>query len=503
MQNKGLFFRYFLFAVILMSLTLGVLRIFQPLFWLVLFPDDSFYYLRIAQNVARGLGSSFDGINPTNGYHPLWMIMLLPVASFFKAPENLLRAVLVLQILLAGTGFGFLGLIFEKTGTKKSGLLLAGALVFLNPVLLSIFVNGLESALYFCALCLGFLLWVITLDKKPYEFLLWLGLGAFFGVVFLSRLDGAILAFWLGVAILINNEALTARIKKALGFGIGFIAVSVPYLAYNLARFGNLMPISGRVKSYYMSHNLKYLAALSLFFLVLIAAVVIYHFLQRQTQSSFAKTLLSFMEFGLCLIFYYMLSPAYAFTIWYYLPAILFGVLILGWILAALLENKSRAGKATVGAILALGAFGILLGFFLHLYTPANSVFKLQNEVTEWIKRNTPEDSLLAAWSSGGVAYFSGRQTVNLDGLVNSPDYFFNYRIKGKRDEFMKNLGVDYIVVYYDYDAPAPTASFSFPTTAVVQLKADYRGPGTFFRKSKISYFVLQTGFARHPRIRQ
>jgi hypothetical protein len=39
-------------------------------------PDDAFYYLKIAQNFARGAGSSFDGINPTNGYHPLWFLTL-------------------------------------------------------------------------------------------------------------------------------------------------------------------------------------------------------------------------------------------------------------------------------------------------------------------------------------------------------------------------------------------------------------------------------------------
>ena len=390
----------------------------------------------------------------------------------------------------------------KRIDAKNSRLMLAAALVFLNPVLLSIFVNGLESALYFCALCLGFLLWVRTLDKKPSGFLPWLGLGAFFGVVFLARLDGALLAFWIGVAILIADETLAAKIKKASSFAIGFAVTAVPYLVYNLDRFGSMVPISGRVKSYYMSHNLKYLAALGALFCVMLTVVVAYHFLQRHTLSSFARTLLTFTEFCICLIFYYLASPAYAFAIWYYLPVILIGILILGQIFSALLKKGTALGRIAAGAIMALGALGVFLGYFLFLYPPANSVFKLQDEVTAWIKQNTPENSLLASWSSGAVAYFSNRQTVNLDGLVNSPDYFFNYRVKGRRDEFIKNMGVDYIVVYYDYDAPAPIAKFSFPTTAVVQLKADYRGAGTFFRKSKVSYFVLQTGFAKYPPIR-
>jgi hypothetical protein len=39
-------------------------------------PDDAGYYLKTALNAARGLGSTFDGQNPTNGYHPLWFLML-------------------------------------------------------------------------------------------------------------------------------------------------------------------------------------------------------------------------------------------------------------------------------------------------------------------------------------------------------------------------------------------------------------------------------------------
>ncbi len=44
--------------------------------------DDSYYYFKIADNIAHGLGSSFDGISPTNGYHPLWLAVLIPVFGF-------------------------------------------------------------------------------------------------------------------------------------------------------------------------------------------------------------------------------------------------------------------------------------------------------------------------------------------------------------------------------------------------------------------------------------
>src|SRR5438105_15832144 len=43
-----------------------------------LFEDDAFYYFRIARNIALGHGSTYDGVNSTNGYQPLWLAVLVP-----------------------------------------------------------------------------------------------------------------------------------------------------------------------------------------------------------------------------------------------------------------------------------------------------------------------------------------------------------------------------------------------------------------------------------------
>jgi hypothetical protein len=42
-----------------------------------LFEDDAYFYLQIARNMAEGQGSTFDGIATTNGYHPVWMAVLV------------------------------------------------------------------------------------------------------------------------------------------------------------------------------------------------------------------------------------------------------------------------------------------------------------------------------------------------------------------------------------------------------------------------------------------
>jgi hypothetical protein len=45
--------------------------------------DDSYFYLQVAWNFAHGNGSTFNAIMPTNGYHPLWMLLCSVVYRIF------------------------------------------------------------------------------------------------------------------------------------------------------------------------------------------------------------------------------------------------------------------------------------------------------------------------------------------------------------------------------------------------------------------------------------
>ncbi|MGZ4716132.1 MAG: hypothetical protein ACXWCB_05465, partial [Acidimicrobiales bacterium] len=80
--------------------------------------DDAFYYFGIARNVAHGHGSTFDGIDPTNGYHPLWMLVAVP---FFWAGLDgtmAVRVLLALQVLCYG---GALVLVALTAGRSIGG----------------------------------------------------------------------------------------------------------------------------------------------------------------------------------------------------------------------------------------------------------------------------------------------------------------------------------------------------------------------------------------------
>src|SRR3970282_2903801 len=46
--------------------------------------DDGFLYFQVARNLAAGHGFTFDGINPTNGFHPLLLFILTPIFALCR-----------------------------------------------------------------------------------------------------------------------------------------------------------------------------------------------------------------------------------------------------------------------------------------------------------------------------------------------------------------------------------------------------------------------------------
>src|SRR5574338_86924 len=77
--------------------------------------DDAYYYLEIARRFADGGGSTFDGINTTNGYHPLWMLICAVPFVLGLGAMAAVRAVLALQAVLWAAGWWWIGGLLGRT----------------------------------------------------------------------------------------------------------------------------------------------------------------------------------------------------------------------------------------------------------------------------------------------------------------------------------------------------------------------------------------------------
>jgi len=76
--------------------------------------DDAYYYFKVAQNISEGHGSTFDGINKTNGYHPLWMLICIPI--FALARFDLILPLRILFLLMGGLSIATAILLYRLIG---------------------------------------------------------------------------------------------------------------------------------------------------------------------------------------------------------------------------------------------------------------------------------------------------------------------------------------------------------------------------------------------------
>ena len=68
-------------------------------------------------------------------------------------------------------------------------------------------------------------------------------------------------------------------------------------------------------------------------------------------------------------------------------------------------------------------------------------------EILAVVEDNTEPGSLIGMTGGGNLGYFiSDRTIVNMDGLINSYDYFLAHK-DGRADDYLAAMGMDYVFV--------------------------------------------------------
>ncbi len=188
--------------------------------------DDAFYYYKVAQNVLGGYGFTFDQINLTNGFHPLWMIVCLGV--FWLSSINLLLPlrvlVLVSALFNAFTGILLFRLIY-KVLPQRTAFIGALTWILLPPIYGITIVHGMEAAIsaFFIVALLLAVSNVLSLPEftpiKKTQFLL---IGTIAALTVLSRLDNVFFVLAVGLFLLFRIR----KVKPALFFDLMAIIFS-------------------------------------------------------------------------------------------------------------------------------------------------------------------------------------------------------------------------------------------------------------------------------------
>jgi hypothetical protein len=184
----------------------------QNLSWRWFTRDDAYYYFKVAQNISEGHGSTFDGINRTNGYHPLWMLICIPI--FALARFDLILPLRVLLLVMSGLSVATAILLYRLIGRifmPAIGAIAALFWVFSHDVLVILYQNGLESGIAaFFIVLLAYKLYELetswrTEEVSPKQITV---LAVIAALAMFSRLDLVFLAVIVGLWIIFRGSPL-------------------------------------------------------------------------------------------------------------------------------------------------------------------------------------------------------------------------------------------------------------------------------------------------------
>ena len=208
--------------VVVMSISLSAaLSDSQNLSWRWFTRDDAYYYFKVAQNISEGHGSTFDRINRTNGYHPLWMLICIPI--FALARFDLILPLRVLLLVMSGLSVATAILLYRLIGrifAPAIGAIAALFWAFSYDVLAILYQQGLESGIA--------AFFIVLLVYKLYDFeMSWRAEGAsarqiaiLAGIAVLtmfSRLDLVFLAGMVGIWVVFRGHLLRFFLPLDIG----------------------------------------------------------------------------------------------------------------------------------------------------------------------------------------------------------------------------------------------------------------------------------------------
>lgn len=464
----GLDRRVLFVALAPVALWFFLLLAFDRAFW-SLVTDDSFYYWQIGRNLARGLGSTFDGLNPTNGYHPLWMAFCASLYGLGLGGEVAPRVAVLVQVLIFGGAWWILSAsvvrVLREVSSSFQGLLESAALGVLLVVgcahpAVKVWVNGLESA--FVLLAQVALVSVALRTERllsPDGRRARLLMGVLIAFAFLSRTDGALM---MPAIVVWSLPALRSYPRKVTVWLLEWLLlpslIVLLYMFFNQAAFGSAIQVSGLLK----------VAPLEPWRIVGALAVVALPVLLFRTSSRerWPRLTLVLSRTGFFGVFCLLLLAYYGFLqsfprVWYLGPILLYATLLGSVVLADLfaLAAQERSEKRPAHAVRPFSVAFALMGLGLFCFgvvqavtAPAAAPLLANREAGRFIARALPAEAILASWDAGVLGCYSERRLVNLDGVVNSAAYVEAMRTRTTAD-YLAEIPIGWVVNHSDDEA--------------------------------------------------
>ena len=404
------------------------------------FADDSYFYFQVAWNMARGMGSTFNTIMPTNGYHPLWMLICTAVFKVIpsrpEAVHGIAAVIAVLDVLMLAT--------VARLLRRQAAHLWPIAFALLVPFCFGsqLGTEGALSGLFLALVMLTAFDFVLEPD---------LGHAVAYALVIatavLSRLDNIFIVAFVSAAVWLAPTG-PARVAVGVRRRLQLLTLPIPlvlwaaYVGSNWIFFHTVQPISGMLKSHStvdhaLGANLPHTALAALAVIVPSFAVVAW----RRRDLFFRVVELPFALGVLCHLLYivFVMSSETRWT-WYYTSWMLLGAVLLARAASIVFAGRPRialAACALATMVVAAAWYGVSYRKFLKgPETRPPAAFNAEVFGKLGVRRAIMFDE------PGVFAFYSDIEIVPIDGLMGDMAFQHELATKGVQ-EFVDRAKID------------------------------------------------------------
>ncbi|MBN2381789.1 hypothetical protein JXQ70_02815 [bacterium] len=416
--------------------------------------DDMFYYLSIARNLATGYGPTFDGSVETNGFHPILLLLEIPIFWMLplEAHDTILpvRIVLILVTLFhALTGF-FLYVIIRMI--TRVGALFSLVLWMFHPQIVLTALSGVEAPLAALFVTVA-LFWLLHCDRtgQPFQAAI---LGFLAGLVLLTRTDCILFSLMLAGTYICWQIKGPSRspLRNILTLAGAGSLVILPWVFWNMKHFGRITQDSGRALSFlyhylnrsegitdYFRHAFHYSCetvtmlgemwtgsvALAVAFWCLIMALFCSSF-SHKTELKKAILLIGSVHF--LFIFFFYSGYFWHIQRWYFMSLFPIGLIFIGvglgdfW--SKISDRWAHSTKLAIGLVFIM-TIGVTLVFWSARIW-AVGIYPWQTvsiRAAEQLGPHLKPGEMVGALNAGLLGYLLPNRVVNLDGVVNGDVY--------------------------------------------------------------------------------
>jgi hypothetical protein len=434
--------------------------------------DDAFYYFKVAANLATTHRITYDGEGLTNGFHPLWLMLITPLYTAAGNGEDFVLRVQWLSLLLQVCSVCLLYVTLLRLRASLWTAFIGSALFAVHSTFIDFQFNGLETALNTLVLfgLFNAFLTVYTTPDLPLR--RYLFLGGMAAMAFLVRTDNAIALIVL-YAVLLWLLIPRREVSKLIASGLLAAVVVSPWLLWNLHHFGSLIQTSGMVETaiygkpafnavttlgklvFAPLHIYNFTAELSRLFVfpayqdvlslaILVAWLYCLSVLLASNRSTPQLRAVAVFSLAVFLVFCYHAAFRHFVRSWYYISATT-ALMFAAYALAVFAEhNHNVLTRRAAHVSLTLWLISALCWHWPGKLAGTVTGDTPHLTVATWIGENTPPDAVIGSMNSGILSYLTPRKVINLDGVMDVRS--LQARWDKREATYVHERGIQYLV---------------------------------------------------------